>query len=200
MQVSLSTTLLLLPSRCECLLDACHRIAFALPPGHVYHALAFNLKPNEVRHHLIFSGIGGVMTLGMGWGPLMNLCLFLMSGLPGAIDYTMLAAVKCDRMPRLREKQLNTLLNTWLRIPGLVMVGVIAWCCLIHDANPRLPPWFLMLSIAMALANGLHYGAQVIGSYHRELALVAQSMEAYPVSEEKKAEAVGGSRAASRVS
>ena len=133
----------------------------ATASGHVYHALAFSLKPNEVRHHLIFSGIGGVITLGMGWGPLMNLCLFLMSGLPGAIDYSMLAAVKCGRMPRLREKQLNMLLNTWLRIPGLVMVGVVAWCCLAHGASPRLPSGILLVSITMALGNGLHYGAQV---------------------------------------
>ena len=77
-------------------------------------------------------------------GPLMNLCLFLMSGLPGGIDYAMLAAVKTGRMDRLREKELNTLINTWIRIPGLVMVGVVAWCCLMHGRSPRRdlpPPW-----------------------------------------------------------
>jgi len=154
--------------------------------GHFYHALGWKMKPHEVRHHVIFSGIGGVITLACRWGPLMGLCLFLVSGLPGACDYALLCGVKTGRVPRLREKQLNTAINTWLRIPGLVCVGAFAWCCLMHGMAERLPTAVLVfthssrsprtpaaratsppthslpqvVSILLSLGNGLYYGEQ----------------------------------------
>lgn len=139
--------------------------------GHLYHALGWKMKAHEIRHHVIFSGIGGAITLALRWGPLMSLCLFLMSGLPGAVDYALLCGVKTGRVPRMREKQFNTAINTWLRIPGLVCVGAFAWCCLAHGMAERLPTLVLVVSIALSLANGLYYGEQVIGSYHAERAL-----------------------------
>ena len=92
-------------------------------------------------------------------------------GLPGAVDYALLCGVKTGRVPRMREKQFNTAINTWLRIPGLVCVGAFAWCCLAHGMAERLPTLVLVVSIALSLANGLYYGEQVIGSYHAERAL-----------------------------
>lgn len=144
--------------------------------GHLYHALAFSMKPNEVFHHLTFSGLGGVITLALPWGPLMSLCLCLMSGLPGAIDYALLARVKLGLMTRLREKQINTQINMWLRIPGLVFCSSTAWCCLAHGTT-ILPTPVLCFSIVMCLFNGLYYGAQVIGSYHKELALASREAQ-----------------------
>jgi hypothetical protein len=135
------------------------------------------MKPAEVRHHLIFSGVGGALTLSLPWGPLMNLCLFVISGLPGALDYAMLSAVKAGRFPRLREKQLNRLLNTYLRIPGLVSVSVIAAACLAHGSSARLPTPVLLFAMLLAYVNGVFYGEQVIGSYHKELTIEGLSTQ-----------------------
>lgn len=155
--------------------------AYITIAGHFYHAVGWTMKPHEIRHHVIFSGFGGIITLALRWGPLMNLALFFVSGLPGGIDYALLCAVKVGRMPRLREKQINTFINIWLRIPGLVTVGAFAWCCLLHGMSDRLPTAVLVVSILLSLANGLYYGEQVIGSYHRECALEKATMTAASV-------------------
>ena len=140
--------------------------AYLVISGHCYHACAFSLKSNEVWHHLIFVAFGGFITLSVPWGPLMALALFCVSGLPGAIDYAVLALVKLKRVSRLREKRCNTWINTWIRIPGHVFVAVVAWVCLVHGTNTRLPTSVVVVAIALALGNGLYYGEQVIGNYH----------------------------------
>ena len=48
---------------------------------------------------------------------------FFICGLPGGIDYGMLAAVKEGLLSSEREKFLNTKLNVWMRAPGLTMVA-----------------------------------------------------------------------------
>ena len=137
--------------------------------GHFYHALAFSIKPQEARHHLVFTGIGGAITLSFPWGPLMSMTAFLISGLPGAIDYALLAAVKSGRMDPLREKKSNMLLHTWLRMPGLVFVVTVAWCCLAHGVSTRLHTPVLLAAMALCMVNGLHYGAQVCPPYGPDL-------------------------------
>ena len=91
----------------------------------------------------------------------MNFCLNFISGLPGAIDYAMLAAVKLGRMSRLREKRCNCAINVWLRLPGLVVNSAIAWCCFAHGSHSMLPAPMLLFSLALGLGNGLFYGEQV---------------------------------------
>ena len=155
--------------------------AYFVISGHLYHALAFDMKANEARHHFIFSGIGGVVTLALPWGSLMSLCLFMISGLPGALDYAMLSAVKVGRFPRLKEKKINNYINTYVRIPGLVAVSVIAAACLAHGSSERLPTPILVFAMVLSYGNGVFYGEQVIGSYHKELALARlASMNAKP--------------------
>lgn len=137
---------------------------------HTYHAIAFNLKPEEVRHHVIFVLIGGAIALSLPWGPLMNFATFCVTGLPGGIDYALLVAVKTGRMPRLREKAINRWLNTWVRLPGLVWAPAISWACWRHGQTPALPSPILLISSVLCTANGLFYGEQVIGSFHRATA------------------------------
>jgi hypothetical protein len=134
--------------------------------GHLYHAVAFDLKPQEVRHHLVFAGVGAAITLSLPWGPLMGLCAFIMCGLPGGIDYGLLSAVKTGHVTQLREKHCNMLLHTWIRIPGLVFVGSVAFACLMHGTSTRLNTPLLVVAIALNLLNGLHYGQQIIGNFY----------------------------------
>jgi len=110
----------------------------------------------------------------------------MISGLPGALDYAMLSLVKTGRLPRLTEKKLNRVINTYLRLPGLVAVSVIAAACMAHGTAALLPTPVLLFSMALSYGNGTFYGEQVIGSYHRELALSmetarAKRIDAYPI-------------------
>ena len=52
--------------------------------------------------------------------------MIFVSGLPGAIDYIMLTFVKAGYINRLTEKYYNSLLNVWIRAPGLIFINGIA--------------------------------------------------------------------------
>ena len=96
-----------------------------------YHLSVFsNVPRDEWVHHILFGGgIGGVGLVNPA-SPLGNALAFFICGLPGGIDYGMLAAVKEGLLSSEREKFLNTKLNVWMRAPGLTMVAYaiyISW-------------------------------------------------------------------------
>ena len=46
---------------------------------------------------------------------------FFGCGLPGAINYGLLTAVKYDKLDKLTEKKVSAYLNNFLRMPGLII-------------------------------------------------------------------------------
>jgi hypothetical protein len=134
---------------------------------HAYHLLAFTaVRPADLLHHAVFVGGLGAACFTQHWGALVNFLLLFMSGLPGALDYGLLSAVKTGHVKdRLVEKRLNAALNTWVRAPGHVAVAAVIWCCAAHGTLTVAAPVAAAVA-CLCLANGLYYGEQVVGSYH----------------------------------
>jgi len=155
------------------------QLAFAL---HVYHLLAFTkLRAEDIRHHVLFCGFFGVFNFTMDWGPVQNTLLFFISGLPGAMDYILLAAVKEGKFDTMREKYINSNINVWLRMPGLVFTGVVLWSC--GAMGQIKSPYMWIPSIVctiLAIGNGVHYMAQIHENYHRKDAEVVFSRTRHP--------------------
>jgi|TARA_B110001469_G_C9587471_1_gene291465 hypothetical protein len=62
---------------------------------HLYHVLAFRPLPQvEWVHHVLMIGIVGPVVFYYARGAIIDYCSFFLSGLPGGIDYVMLALVK----------------------------------------------------------------------------------------------------------
>eukprot|EP00937_MAST-01D_sp_MAST-1D-sp2_P004097 g4097.t1 len=147
-------------------------LAFAV---HLYHAVAFGkLRAEDVLHHVLFVGVfGAAANFTMRWGPVVNCLLFFITGVPGAIDYAMLAAVKQGLLPPLREKRANALINTYVRNPGLLFVATIIFACT-RSGKTQVHPAASGLVALLAYGNGTFYGAQVVADYHRRDALNAK--------------------------
>ena len=144
-------------------------LAFAL---HVYHFLAYtNLRAEDIVHPVLFVGTFAVVNFLMSWGKIANLLLFFMTGIPGAIDYALLALVKLGKFNRLEEKRVNAHINIWLRSPGLIVVAVIMFVCLSHRAV-AVHPMAAALTIVLCFGNGVYYGQQVVRNYEREFAIL----------------------------
>jgi hypothetical protein len=80
--------------------------------------------------------------------------LSLAAGLPGGVTYFLLVRVKLGSLPALVEKRITSLLNTWLRAPGLICVAAVQYVCAV--SNLSLAPWpFTAVSILLAFANGV---------------------------------------------
>jgi len=68
---------------------------------HVYHAVFFKLTEVDIIHHVVSVGIMGPLAAWYRPGVFINYVCFFVSGLPGGIDYAMLALVKHGaRQPR----------------------------------------------------------------------------------------------------
>jgi hypothetical protein len=66
----------------------------------------------------------------------------------------MLVRVKLNIMPAVQEKYITSLLNTWLRAPGLVCVAAAQYVCAISGL--ALAPWpFTATSVLLAFGNGV---------------------------------------------
>jgi hypothetical protein len=79
---------------------------------HAYHLIVFpNVSRDDWFHHIVFVGIICFCGFYFKSGPLQNLMAFFICGLPGGLDYLMLAAVKLNLFPRSKEKEWNARIN-----------------------------------------------------------------------------------------
>ena len=132
----------------------------------MYHFLAFTkLRSEDIVHHLLFVGVFGAVNFLMEWGRVVNCILFFVTGLPGGIDYALLALVKLGKYDKLDEKRANARINTWLRCPGLVAVAVLMSVCGAHGVL-RVPYIALAIVIVLVSGNGIYYSHQVHANYH----------------------------------
>jgi hypothetical protein len=137
---------------------------------HVYHFLAFTkLRAEDIWHHLLFVGTFGAVNFAMEWGRSVNCILFFITGVPGFLDYGLLALVKTGSYGRLAEKKANASINVWLRCPGLFGVAVMMSMCAAHGAL-RVPYIAAAVVIVLVAGNGIYYMAQVHQNYHEEAA------------------------------
>jgi hypothetical protein len=140
---------------------------------HLLHLVAYPNRREDVIHHVVFGGGFALLNFSCHFGPLVNALLFFItgylllifrhlsvnstssaSGLPGGLTYLMLVKVKLNIMPALEEKRITSLLNTWLRAPGLVCVAAVQYVCAISRLS--LAPWpFAAVSILLAFGNGV---------------------------------------------
>ena len=119
-----------------------------------------------------FVGTFGYVNFSMRWGPIVNLLLFFMTGLPGGLDYALLAAVKQGWLPPLREKAINAKINTYVRAPGLVFTAALLYTCA-RTSRSRVHPFAAGLCAALCYGNGVFYGWQVNDDFSGRVAAVA---------------------------
>ena len=97
-----------------------------------------------------------------------NLLIFFMTGLPGGIDYLMLVVVKKGYMERLKQKAICSCINTWMRTPGHVATAGLMLFCTRHGATSLPFPGLTVTPVAaLCLLNGIYYGEQAVGTFHR---------------------------------
>lgn len=133
--------------------------ASLVPAIHIYHLVAFACSTDDIVHHLVFAGVICPFGFYLDLGSIQAAVAFFICGLPGGIDYAMLALVKTGRMQSITEKIWNARINVWLRSPGLLFCAVTVVLCQ-HDDHA------LMTSFAAFLLylNGQYYMQVVVGN------------------------------------
>ena len=155
--------------------------AYVVPAIHIYHMAAFPCSVADIVHHLVFAGFICPVGLILETGPLQNCVGFFICGLPGGIDYLMLACVKHKWMDRLSEKFWNARINVWLRSPGLAFCAFAIWDS--SGGDHGLNKGILAISALMCIVNGQYYMQVVVGNTflrsREEAAGTANQLRAY---------------------
>ena len=135
---------------------------------HLYHMLSFKLDSNDYFHHLLFVPTIGGINFVYPLGPLCNVLCFFISGLPGGVDYMLLAYVKMGKISAYTEKRINCSINTWLRAPGINVFCVLALCAWVNPPKEADPPagWCFLPVVCLAYFNGQYYAQRVVGNYY----------------------------------
>ena len=94
---------------------------FAIHFYHMIPFLGFTLHYVDWLHHILMVVIACPLLFFTGSGRLMNITFFFICGVPGGLDYLMLALVKENLMKPLAEKRYNNILQVWVRNPGIIV-------------------------------------------------------------------------------
>jgi hypothetical protein len=137
---------------------------------HFYHAIFFkNLPIIDWVHHILMISIAiasyfcppAVIIAANG-------LLFFLNGLPGGLDYFLLTLVKYDIIKPIKEKELNSYLNIWIRSPG-VIIGT--YNMYLTSVYTRYNPYLITKIIVMCILvwNAQYFTYRVIGNYFIKL-------------------------------
>ena len=140
-------------------------ISFCVVVFHIYHIIFYykDIKSDELIHHIWMVFI----ILPITWLSYYNLAdasLFFMTGLPGGITYLLLVLKDMKLISSLTEKYISKQLNTFIRIPGSVIVGYIIFINAITTETYLFQYLLIFCSIG-SLWNGIYFGSAIISSY-----------------------------------
>ena len=127
---------------------------------HGYHIYFFeNLRTIDYIHHIVMMAII-IIAYFMNSGVYMSYFLFFVCGLPGMIDFSLLA-LEIDRK---EEKRINTYLNNYLRAPGIIFGMGLMW-----KDTFSLQPIYTLLSFFTLFWNAQYFNYEVIKNYYISL-------------------------------
>lgn len=171
-------TIMIIPDLIKTLIDPMH----ALSPGsdfsrwpvimvtvlHFWHCVAYGgLSWDDYFHHFVFAvGLCSVNFV-WDWGYSTNFLIFFICGLPGGLDYLMLAAVKHGYIQKISEKRINKILNVWCRGPGCTAAACLVWINWMSGQADHIPGMVKLLTTILAISNGQYYSGRVVASWAR---------------------------------
>ena len=119
---------------------------------HIYHILMYDIKRVDIIHH--YPGfVGNAMNALYPSDTLQNFTFFFIMGVPGLIDYILLVFAKYGYIDIRVEKYVNTRLNLYLRLPGLILSSTAIVFSLIKYTHLFLSPVHKLCALLSSVHN-----------------------------------------------
>lgn len=138
---------------------------------HLYHLMMFKIKKGDIlMHHIVMLLVLLIPFWHEGNEHFLmftDYSLFFLCGLPGGIDYYLMHLCYTGKIDRLTEKRINTLLNAYIRAPG-ILYGAFY----IHRnyVNQHDVPFAYMTAVLLSFMwNAQHFFKDVAVSYGKAL-------------------------------
>jgi hypothetical protein len=133
---------------------------------HTYHMFPgrFKLHAEDYFHHIVFIPTLALPGMVYDWGVTGNWLVFFICGIPGGVDYTILALQKMGLATRLNQKRISAYMNAWVRTPGVLMGVGITYALFVNgDCTP--PTWVMVTQLVFMVLNVSYYSKQSAINY-----------------------------------
>lgn len=130
---------------------------------HLYHCVLFRLSNDDRFHHVMFALVMGVPSL-IYANDAVNAMLFSISGLPGAIIYTVVV-LRRSGLTQISEPHVSAVVNLLLRTP------LVVWINMTYLSTPtfsRPPTLVVFAQVFLSTCNALGYSLQALVRARRE--------------------------------
>lgn len=159
---------------------------------HLYHALFFDgIAKEDWIHHIVSCGIVPAIGINVPFAKVVDVCNVGMCGIPGGIDYFLLALQRCGpnfsfcAPTKLVQKRVSALNNLLLRWPLMLLAtymyvlgwsnGTLATASTVGAHS--LVRWLGGLGCFLHTGNAAYYAHKVIGNYHVVKAAATEKVE-----------------------
>lgn len=144
-------------------------LAFSI---HFYHIIIYYKKFlfDDWLHHIIMIFLCLPMGIYVKNGPVMNHCLFFLTGLPGGINYLLLFLERNGLVKKQFQKKINYILNLYIRNPGCLLSSLVSYLYYINHLQYRYNnDIYLFISTFVILSNywnGIYFMEKVVRNYN----------------------------------
>ena len=138
------------------------QLCFAL---HFYHIALYypKFRYDDWLHHILMVGLGLPIGCLESAHTFTGFSLFFTTGLPGGIDYALLALNRNGLLHKNTEKAINTQLSVWLRSPGCCAMAGLGIATVL--SNPDKSSIFALVPCILNYWNGQYFMKQIVEDY-----------------------------------
>ncbi len=124
---------------------------------HLYHCVLFRLSDDDRFHHVMFALVMGVPSI-MYANDAVNAMLFAISGVPGAIIYTVIVMRRLG-WTHISEPRISALVNLCFRLPLVILINA---SYLATPAFSRPPAPVVFTQVCLSTSNAVGYSLQAL--------------------------------------
>ena len=133
---------------------------------HIYHLfIVNNLTFLDYFHHILFVGLGVAPSIIYYDSNLVSLAWFPTCGLPGCIEYFMLAMVKHGNLESITQKRLNSYIYNYIRYPITIYGPTLTYVAYKNNMLPQTDPFMLLYFNFILFFNGAFYNKVTVENY-----------------------------------
>lgn len=135
---------------------------------HTYHIFSYSnyFRKDDWLHHLFSMGIAVPITLySFPSRHLLGFSFFFTTGLPGGMNYLLLFLYKNKLLEKSKQQYYNTILNSWIRCPGIIMncAFILQYLCLY--TNTFFEKFIGLFPFFILFWNGVYFQNIVLESF-----------------------------------
>ena len=136
-----------------------------------FHHIMISMKDMSIIdwiHHMVSCMLVGFLSMFYIKGLIINYTLFFICGVPGGIDFLLLALNKYGLVDRMTEKKINVFLNMWIRLPGILYGCFSGWICYLYNGTTYNILLYILI-IFLNLYNSIYFAELVVKNYGEHL-------------------------------